>query len=92
MEEYGGDDGRIGEEREDLHLAATCGTEQRQHVVDAREQDGPSDSRAGAGEGSGGRLSEATSTSAAGASGTSSGRPRATTWGLSLAFGARTPW
>jgi hypothetical protein len=45
VEEDDGNDGRIGEEREDLHLAATGGTEQRQHVVDASEQDGPSDPR-----------------------------------------------
>ena len=55
VEEDGGDDGRTGEEREDPHLAATCGTEQRQHVVDAREQDGPSDPRVGGGLGSGSR-------------------------------------
>ena len=41
VEEDGGDDGWIGEEREDPHLTATGGTEQRQHVVDASEQDGP---------------------------------------------------
>jgi hypothetical protein len=41
VEEDGGDDGRIGEEREDPRFAATGGTEQRQHVVDAREEDGP---------------------------------------------------
>jgi hypothetical protein len=29
VEEDGGDDGRIGKKREDLHLAATRGTEQR---------------------------------------------------------------
>ena len=45
VEEDGGDDGRIGEEREDPHLTATGGTEQRQHVVDASEQDGPADLR-----------------------------------------------
>ena len=44
-EEDGGDDGRIGEEREDPHLTATGRTEQRQHVVDASEQDGPADLR-----------------------------------------------
>jgi hypothetical protein len=43
VEEDGGDDRRIGQQREDPHLAATGGTEQRQHVVDASEQDGPSD-------------------------------------------------
>ncbi len=47
MEEDGGDDGRIGEEGEDPHLAAAGGTEQRQHVVDASEQDGPADSGRG---------------------------------------------
>ena len=40
MEEDGGDAGRIGEEREDPHLATADGTEHRQHVVDPREQDG----------------------------------------------------
>ncbi len=29
--------------REDLHLGAAGGTQQRQHVIDAREQDGPAD-------------------------------------------------
>ena len=53
VEEDGGDDGRIGEEREDPHLTATGGTEQRQHVVDASEQDGPADPR-GRGWGGGG--------------------------------------
>jgi hypothetical protein len=38
VEEDGGDDGRIGQEREGAHLAATGGTEQRQHVVNASEQ------------------------------------------------------
>ena len=47
---------------------------------------------AGAGTGSEDRFGEATSPSAAGGSGTDSGRPRTTTWGLSLAFGASTPW
>ena len=47
MEEDGGDDGRIGEEGEDPHLVAAGGTEQRQHVVDPREQDGPADSGRG---------------------------------------------
>ena len=47
MEEEGGDDGRIGEEGEDPHLAAAGGTEQWQHVVDPREQDGPADSGRG---------------------------------------------
>lgn len=47
VEEDGGDDGRIGEEGEDPHLAGAGGTEQRQLVVDAREQDGPADSERG---------------------------------------------
>ena len=42
---------------------------------------------AGAGAGSEDGLGEATSPSAAGASDPSSGRPNATTWGLSLALG-----
>lgn len=33
VEEDGGDDGRIGQERQDPHLAATRGTEQWQHAV-----------------------------------------------------------
>ena len=45
VEEDGGDDGRISEEREDPHLTTTGRTEQRQHVVDASEQDGPADLR-----------------------------------------------
>ncbi len=53
VEEDGGDDGRIGEEREDPHLTATGRTEERQHVVDASEQDGPADPR-GRGWGGGG--------------------------------------
>jgi hypothetical protein len=53
VEEDGGDDGRIGQEREDPHLAATRGTEQRQHVVDPSEQDGPADSRRGGRSGGG---------------------------------------
>ncbi len=43
MEEDGGDDGRVSQKREDPHLGPTRGTEQWQHVVDAREQDGPAD-------------------------------------------------
>jgi hypothetical protein len=45
VEEDRGDDRWIGEEREDPHLGAAGGTEQRQHVVDASEQDGPADPR-----------------------------------------------
>ena len=118
MEEDGGDDGRNGKEREDPHLTATGGTEERQYVVDASEQDGPADGspvapmgrssilsrkpsaalrgkgggrsalagEAGAGAGSAAGLGEATSPSAVGSSDTSSGRPKATTWGLSLAW------
>ena len=33
----GDDDGRIGDEGDDPHGAATRGTEQRQHLVDASE-------------------------------------------------------
>jgi len=33
VEQDGGDDGWIGQESEDVHLAATGGTQQRQHVV-----------------------------------------------------------
>jgi len=39
VEEDRGDDGRIGEERQHPHLIATGRTEQRQHVVDASEQE-----------------------------------------------------
>ena len=35
------DDGRVGEEGEDSHLATTSGAEQWQHLVDASEQHGP---------------------------------------------------
>jgi len=37
------DDGRIGEESKDPHVATTRGAEQRQHVVDAGEQHSPTD-------------------------------------------------
>ena len=44
----GDDHGRVGDEGEDPHMAATRGAEQRQHLVDASEQHSPSDaSRAG---------------------------------------------
>lgn len=44
----GADHGRVGDEGEDPHMAATRGAEQRQHLVDASEQHSPSDaSRAG---------------------------------------------
>ena len=39
----GDDDGRIGEEGEDPHGATTRGAEQRQDLVDASEQQGPTD-------------------------------------------------
>ena len=39
----GHDHDRIGEEGDDPHGAATRGAEQRQHLVDASEQHGPSD-------------------------------------------------
>ena len=56
VEEDSRDDGRIGQKREDLHLGAAGGTHERQHVVDAREQDGPADSgRGGANSGAGSR-------------------------------------
>ena len=67
---------------EDPHLAAAGGTEQRQYVVDASEQDGPADlrgrGRSGLGGWAGGIVSD-----------TSWDRPNATAWGLSLALGAR---
>ena len=74
VEEDGGDDGRIGEEREDPHLSAAGGTEQRQHIVDASEQDGPADPRGRGrrGGGSADGLGEGASPSVAGASDTSS--------------------
>ena len=37
------DDGRVGEKREDLHLAATRGAEQREDLVDACKEHGPPD-------------------------------------------------
>jgi hypothetical protein len=50
VEEDGEDDGRVGQKREDPHLGAAGGTEQRQHVAThaprgcpAREQNGPAD-------------------------------------------------
>ena len=53
----------------------------------------PRAGEAGAGgAGSGDTPGEVASPSGTGASGTRSGRPNATTWGRSLAFGARTPW
>lgn len=93
VEEDGGDEGRIGEEREDPHLAATGKTEQRQHVVDVSgTAHGILAGEAGAGAGSADALGEATSPSAAGASDTNSGRPSCTRWDLSFAFGASIPW
>jgi hypothetical protein len=53
VEEDGGDDGRIGQKREDPHVGAAGGTQERQHVVDASEQDGhrirAGEARSGAG-------------------------------------------
>jgi len=43
MEKDRGDDGGVGEEREDLHLAATRRAEQRKDLIDAREEYGPTD-------------------------------------------------
>ena len=43
VEEDGTDDGRIGEEREDPHLAAARRAQEGKHLVDAREEDGPAD-------------------------------------------------
>ena len=43
MQEDGFDDGGIGEEGEDPHLAATRRAQERKHLVDAREEDGPAD-------------------------------------------------
>jgi len=45
MEEDGGDDGRVSEEGEDGHGAAAHGAEERQDLVDACEQHGPSNPR-----------------------------------------------
>jgi hypothetical protein len=44
VEGDGGDDGRVGQKREEPHRGAAGGTQQAQHVVDAREQDAPADS------------------------------------------------
>lgn len=41
MVQDGDDDGRIGDEGDDPHEAATRGAEQRQHLVDASQKDGP---------------------------------------------------
>ena len=45
VEEDGGDDRRVREEREDPQLAAAGGAEQRQNLEDTGEEDGPSDAR-----------------------------------------------
>ena len=37
----GDDDGRIGDEGDDPHGATAGGAEQRQHLVDASQKDGP---------------------------------------------------
>jgi len=56
VEEDGQNDGRIGEEGEDPHLAPTNGTEQRQHLVDPGDELGPTDARGGGRAGGGYRL------------------------------------
>ena len=90
VEEDGGDDGRIGEEREDSHLATAGGTEQRQHVVDPREQDGPADSR---GRGwSGGGFGRGDIAFGCWCLRYELGPAECHRGGLSLAFGASTPW
>jgi hypothetical protein len=43
VQEDGRDDRRIGQKRENPHLGAAGGTQERQYVIDAREQDGPAD-------------------------------------------------
>jgi hypothetical protein len=43
MEEDGLHDGRIDEEGEDPHLTAAGRAEEREHLVDAREQPSPAD-------------------------------------------------
>jgi len=43
MEKDGGDDGRVGEEGEDGHLATTSGAEEGKHLVDPGEEHGPAD-------------------------------------------------
>ena len=45
VHEDGGEDGRIGDEGEDLHGAAAGGTEERQDLVDPGEEHGPADAR-----------------------------------------------
>jgi hypothetical protein len=45
VEEDGGYDGRVGEKGEDGHLATAGGAEERQDIVDASEEHGPSDPR-----------------------------------------------
>jgi len=45
VNEDGGDDGRIGDEGEDLHGAAAGRTEERQDLIDPGEEHGPADTR-----------------------------------------------
>jgi hypothetical protein len=49
MFEDGEDDGWVSEEGENVHLATTGGTQQRQHLVDPSEQSGPTDTSGVAG-------------------------------------------
>ena len=51
VEEDGGDDGRVGEEREEAHWATAGGAEQGQDLIDAGEEDGPADARGARGPG-----------------------------------------
>lgn len=51
VEEDGGDDGRVSEEREDAHGAAACGAQQWQDLVDTSEEDGPTDTCGAGGSG-----------------------------------------
>ena len=45
VNEDGGDDGRIGDEGEDLHGAAAGRTEERQDLIDPDDEHGPADAR-----------------------------------------------
>lgn len=43
VQQDGSNDGRVGEEGEDLHVGPAGGAEERQHVVDASEELSPTD-------------------------------------------------
>jgi hypothetical protein len=45
VQEDGGEDGRIGDEGEDLHGSTAGGAEKRQDLIDPGEEHGPADTR-----------------------------------------------